>query len=341
MTENTATTASILLLEDSVIDAELISEQIGRIEPRPRLTIATGRQDFVAALSNDRYDLVLSDFQLPDFDGMAALDIVVAKVPETPFIFVSGVLGEDAAIDAFRRGATDYVLKQRLNRLPSAVERALAEANERNRRRHAEKQREILVRELSHRVKNNMAVMLSLVRRTARVAKTVEDFERSLSARVTALADGHALLFENNWNETALLDVLNRATASFDDLQSRIAVEMSPNVRISPRIALSLSMAFHELIANAAKFGALSSQNGRVYVDWTLEPRDGDAPLLHFTWIEKDGPEITAPGQGGLGSRLIRSLIEYELEGRAMMDFARDGLRCVLSFPLTEGLRPQ
>jgi two-component sensor histidine kinase/CheY-like chemotaxis protein len=339
MTETSAITASILLLEDSVIDAELISEQIDRVEPRPKLAIATGRKEFLDALAAERYDLVLSDYSLPDFDGMAALDIVVEKAPETPFIFVSGVLGEDAAIDAFRRGATDYVLKQRLNRLPSAVERALAEARERNRRRQAEHQREILVRELSHRVKNNMAVMLSLVRRTARVAKTVEEFERSLSARVTALADGHALLFENNWNETALHDVLARASGNFDGLQRRIAVETSQNVTISPRIALSLAMVFHELISNAAKYGALSQQEGRVDASWTMEPREGDAPLLHFSWIETGGPEITAPGQGGLGSKLIRSMIEYELEGRATMDFARDGLRCLLSFPLAEGLK--
>ncbi|WP_137154492.1 HWE histidine kinase domain-containing protein [Rhizobium sp. FKL33] len=339
MTDVSNATPCILLLEDSAIDAELISEQIARIEPSPRLVFATSRLEFMAALAQHRCDLVLSDYSLPDFDGMAALDIVVEHAPETPFIFVSGVLGEDAAIDAFRRGATDYVLKQKLNRLPSAVERALSEARERHRRRHAEHQREILVRELSHRVKNNMAVMLSLIRRTARVAKTVEEFERSLSARVTALADGHALLFENNWNETALHDVLTRAAASFDDLQRRISVETSPNIRISPRIALSLALVFHELISNATKFGALSQQEGRVYASWTLEPRQGDAPLLHFNWIETGGPAISAPGQGGLGSRLIRSMIEYELEGRAIMDFANDGLRCLLSFPLAEGLK--
>jgi two-component sensor histidine kinase/CheY-like chemotaxis protein len=339
MIENAIAIPCILLLEDSAIDAELISAQIDRIEPRPRLVIAESRQAFHDALARETFDLVLSDFSLPDFDGMAALDIVVEQAAETPFIFVSGVLGEDAAIDAFRRGATDYVLKQRLNRLPSAVERALAEARERHRRRQAEQQREILVRELGHRVKNNMAVMLSLVRRTARVAKTVEEFERSLSARVTALANGHALLFENNWNETALHDVLTRAAGGFDEVQRRIEVEPSPNVRISPRIALSLAMVFHELIANAEKFGALSRQDGRVDASWTMEPREGDAPLLHFSWIETGGPDIIAPGQGGLGSRLIRSMIEYELEGRAAMDFTRNGLRCLLSFPLAEGLK--
>lgn len=339
MTDASNHVSRILLLEDSTIDAELISDQLDRIEPRPRLVTASNRKEFLERLAEHECDLILSDFSLPDFDGMAALDIVVQQAPETPFIFVSGVLGEDAAIDAFRRGATDYVLKQRLNRLPSAVERALAEADERRRRRHAEQQREILVRELSHRVKNNMAVMLSLIRRTARVATTVEDFERSLSARVTALADGHALLFENNWNETALHDVLSRATGSFDSLQRQILVEPSPNVRISPRISLSLAMVFHELIANAAKFGALSRQDGKVDVSWVMEPRQGDAPLLHFNWIETGGPEISAPGQGGLGSKLIRSMIEYELEGRATMDFARDGLRCLLSFPLAEGLK--
>ncbi|OZI29251.1 hypothetical protein CEG14_21770 [Bordetella genomosp. 1] len=129
---------SILLLEDSDLDAELVQEYLRRGGLDASINRVWTRQAFANALQERSYDLILADYVLPAFDGMSALDMAHAVAPHTPFIFVSGTLGEEVAIESLKRGATDYVVKQRLARLPAAVERAFTEARERQARRTAE-----------------------------------------------------------------------------------------------------------------------------------------------------------------------------------------------------------
>ena len=148
-------TINILLLEDSDLDAELIAGHLRKGNVSHRITRVSTRDDYIGALSGD-YDIILADYSLPSFDGLSALEIAHERTPETPFIFVSGTLGEEIAIESFKRGATDYVLKQRLVRLPAAVTRALAEAKEKFERQQAEAQLRLLVAELSHRVNNTI-----------------------------------------------------------------------------------------------------------------------------------------------------------------------------------------
>ncbi|USI71436.1 response regulator [Sphingomonas morindae] len=131
-------TVHVLHLEDSSIDADLICEYLRQAGADCAVERVWTRDDFVAALHRGGWDLILADHQLPTFDGEAALEIARATAPEIPFIFVSGTLGEDVAVEALKRGATDYVVKQRLHRLPDVVSRALAEAAARAERRRAE-----------------------------------------------------------------------------------------------------------------------------------------------------------------------------------------------------------
>ncbi|MBI1951562.1 MAG: response regulator [Acidobacteria bacterium] len=128
----------ILHLEDEPNDVELIRATLENDGLMCELDVATGREEFLAALDRDRMELVLSDFALPGFDGLSALRMVRERTPELPFIIVSGTLGEEAAIEALRSGATDYVLKDRLSRLGPAVRRAIEEAAERRKRRQVE-----------------------------------------------------------------------------------------------------------------------------------------------------------------------------------------------------------
>ena len=129
----------VLLLEDSGFDAELLREHLLATWPSAALRWVTGRADFVAALA-DPPDVVLSDFELPGFSGRDALDLVRERSTDLPFIFVSGVIGEDNAVELLKRGATDYVSKSRLSRLPVVVERALRESHARAARVQAEAQ---------------------------------------------------------------------------------------------------------------------------------------------------------------------------------------------------------
>jgi PAS domain S-box-containing protein len=128
----------ILLLEDDPSDAQLVQELLEADLFVCETTCVQTRAEFLAALESGDFDLILSDYKLPSFDGVSALKLVLSARPDVPFIFVSGTLGEEVAIETLKFGATDYVLKTRLSRLGPSVHRALREARERAERKHAE-----------------------------------------------------------------------------------------------------------------------------------------------------------------------------------------------------------
>lgn len=128
----------VLNLEDSVNDFELNEAMISARWPQCRLLRVDNREDFLAALQQEKFDLILSDYTMPGFNGCEALTLARTLCPEVPFLFVSGTIGEDSAIETLKNGATDYVLKHRLMRLIPAVDRALREAEARAERDRAE-----------------------------------------------------------------------------------------------------------------------------------------------------------------------------------------------------------
>jgi diguanylate cyclase (GGDEF)-like protein len=131
----------LVVVEDSVADAELVARHLAKAGLDVVMHRVQTEADFISALHEKQPDLILSDFSLPQFSGLRALDVARANAPDTPFIYVSGTIGEERAIDALRRGATDYVLKTNLSRLSSAVERALREAALKADQRKSEHQR--------------------------------------------------------------------------------------------------------------------------------------------------------------------------------------------------------
>ena len=128
----------VLLLEDNAHDAELIEELLEADHFVCEVTRVQTRAEFVAGLENAGIDIILADYKLPSFDGLSALKLAFDARPDLPFIFVSGSLGEEVAIEAIKIGATDYVVKSRLSRLAPAVQRALRESRERAERKKAE-----------------------------------------------------------------------------------------------------------------------------------------------------------------------------------------------------------
>src|SRR5258706_14255870 len=129
----------VLFAEDSRSDAELNLRELKRAGLAVEHRVVDTEQDSAKDLSEFAPDIIVSDFSMPKFDGMAALAIAHERAPDTPFIFVSGTIGEEYAIRALKNGAIDYVLKGNLVRLPAAVERALQDARERRARREPEK----------------------------------------------------------------------------------------------------------------------------------------------------------------------------------------------------------
>src|ERR1700753_3571651 len=137
------TQLTLVVVEDSVADAELLSRHLAKAGLNCVINRVQTEPEFIAALQRIKPDLILSDFSLPNFGGLRALDLAVVHAPDTPFIYVSGTIGEERAIDALRRGATDYVLKSNLSRLSSAIERAMRESALRSAKRKSDQTREL------------------------------------------------------------------------------------------------------------------------------------------------------------------------------------------------------
>ena len=150
--EDGAAPLRILLLEDSDLDAELLGAVLEDADLAVALDRVISRDAFAAATAAGCHDIILADYVLPAFDGMSALAMARAHCPEIPFVFVSGTLGEDVAVEALKHGATDYVTKQRLDRLPRVILRALSEARAHVLRRQAEQALRDLNESLEQRV---------------------------------------------------------------------------------------------------------------------------------------------------------------------------------------------
>jgi PAS domain S-box-containing protein len=212
-------------------------------------------------------------------------------------------------------------------RLYESMQRELAE------RRAAERQRELLINELNHRVKNTLATVQSAVTQTLRNAAIDPDIRRKLDARLIALSEAHDLLTRENWEGTTLKDVAHIATSPYSDGSDERFKVQGPHVRLPPKTALTLAMAMHELVTNAIKYGSLSKQGGQVQIDWQIMDTDGGR-RLKLAWSETGGPLVEPPRQRGFGSRLIERGLSAELDGAVALDFHPTGVVCTIDSPL-------
>lgn len=322
------TKVRILLLEDSEVDAELLCEQLRRGGFECDIVRVADRDAFIAALEMGHHDLILADYSLPSFDGGSALRLACEKAPHIPFIFVSGVMGEERAIESLKQGATDYVLKQRLQRLPHAVERALNEAKLEDERRRADERTRMLVAELNHRVKNLLALVSAVASMTFRHSGSLQAFQHAFQGRLQTLSEAHSLVFQNEWRHAPLDDLVDRALGAFDADGDSIILD-GPDISIPPRHAMTLALVFHELATNASKYGALSENAGTVKLRWRLTA-DSE---LDIEWTERDGPPARTPQAKGFGTKLIERSVRSELGGRTEFDYAESGFRCRMRFP--------
>jgi PAS domain S-box-containing protein len=188
-------------------------------------------------------------------------------------------------------------------------------------RDQADRQR-LLMHELGHRLKNTLAVVQSIATQSLRNATSLEDASEKLRNRIAAYAKAHDILLQKNWTGATLRNIVEASMLNMGmDGSDRISVE-GPAVELGPQAALSFSLVVHELITNAAKYGALTNVDGRIEIGWMLRSDDGQE-LLEFQWRESGGPQVVEPTQSGFGSRLVRSslatygevLIEYQPSG--------------------------
>jgi len=239
-------TLHILNLEDRQDDSDLIREKLAREGVDCRLVRVETREDFIAALKQGGYDLVLADYSLPAFDGFSALKIAREICPEVPFIFVSGTIGEESAVEILKRGATDYVLKDGLSRLSPAIKRALGEAAERRKRKEAERKLERHRQHLEESVKDRTGELNRVneqLRRELIRHKLVEEELRRSEERYRSLfenmLDGFAycrMLFDRNEPCDFIYLAVNKAfekLTGLKDVVGKKVTEVIPGIRES------------------------------------------------------------------------------------------------------------
>lgn len=192
-------------------------------------------------------------------------------------------------------------------------------------RKASEEHNAMLMAELAHRVKNALTVVQSLASQTLRRSSNLEEFGEAFRGRLGAYARSHSQLLTHDWRPGDVGDVVNDALDGHTVDPSRVNAGGQPAI-VSPKQALALGLIVHELETNAAKYGALSNDTGRVEVRWFVDEDRG----LRFSWCEIGGPPVTPPQQEGFGSTLIRQLAEYELGGSAEMTYPPEGLRFLL-----------
>ena len=193
--------------------------------------------------------------------------------------------------------------------------------------------RELLINELNHRVKNTLAAVQGLVSSTMRSALSIADAKTLIEERIIALGRAHDVLTQEYWEGADLRDLALSIVQPYRTEHSNGIEVSGPDLRVNPRAAVALAMVFHELMTNAAKYGALSQPEGRVRVEWSTT-EDGGHSTLRVVWMEMGGPSVQAPIRRGFGSALIEQSITRELGGTLEKDFDRAGLICTMMIPL-------
>ncbi len=203
-----------------------------------------------------------------------------------------------------------------------------------DRKRHEAQMRTVMA-ELNHRVKNTVAVIQALARQTLSRSTDLKAFSESFEQRLASIARAHGLLTAADWSGASLSEIIRGELAPRVAAESQIELD-GPAVRLAPKAVLAVHMIVHELATNAAKYGALSRDDGRVNVSWMVEDRDKDGPILAIAWSEHaPGSGATVErGEAGYGTQLMSQLVEYELGGRFLRTLDAGGLGCRIEFPL-------
>ena len=198
-------------------------------------------------------------------------------------------------------------------------------------RKAAEKQQLLLMRELDHRVKNTLALVLSISSRSASGEETLEGFQKSFTGRIQALAATHTLLADNSWKDLSLKDIVAAEVAPYIGEATDRVEFAGLNISVLPRAAVAFGLVIHELVTNAVKYGALSVPKGRVRVieDASL---DSSQPL-GITWEESGGPPVREPTRKGFGRTVIARSLQYTPEGGATIEFAPEGVVARIRVP--------
>jgi two-component sensor histidine kinase len=190
--------------------------------------------------------------------------------------------------------------------------------------------RDSLTRELNHRVKNTLANVLSIASLTRSRSNDIDEFHESLTARIRALSATHDLLSQSDWRSAPLGEVVRSELAPYMKGGEGHVTLSGPEIQLAPNDAMSLGLAIHELATNAAKYGALTTANGSIAVEWDIA--DEGVAVIH--WREAGGPPVSEPTSRGFGRDLIEKVVAHELGSQVNLEFKPTGVECTLHVPV-------
>lgn len=329
----------ILIVEDRPEDVELVLHELKREGLCFEHRRVDDEKGFGAAL-DWAPQIILADYNLPQFTARRALELLRERGDDVPFIVITGSISEEVAVDMMKRGAADYLIKDRLTRLGVAVKQALEQkrlrdaqrANVDALRRMAEIER-LLRLELDHRVRNNLASLLSLVDMTRRTTRDVGAFAESIGGRIRVMANVHGLLSAGRYSAMPVSRIVELVRPP--GAERRVSVTGDDPLIPASQVA-SLAIVLHECFTNAQKHGALSAQDGRIDIACRFAEDDKGQAMLCLRWTERGGPAPSTPHEPGNGTQLIAGVVRSDLRGEIRFRWPPQGADHELSFPLAE-----
>lgn len=276
----------ILILEDVEYDAELTEYEMRREGINFSSLRVETKNDFINGLEDFKPDIILADHSLPNFDGVTALEITEERYPQIPFIFVSGKIGDEFAVEMLKKGAKDYVFKSNLTKLAPAIKRALSERNEllelkksKKELQEALKEKEMLIKEVHHRVKNNLMIISGLLELQSHYINDKKDFDFFVESKKRA--DSMALIHERLYQSTELkkinfkdyidslaTDLFNTYAIDPDEIELIVNAE---NILLDINMAIPLGLIINELLTNSLKYAFPENEtiNGVISVEFS------------------------------------------------------------------------
>jgi PAS domain S-box-containing protein len=339
MTELRETAARRQTAEGLLRDSEeslrlaLNAAQLGSWRYDPLHRVVSGDTRFKEILDIGDHETVIDEIVKrvhPDDAGRvrAAFDAALDPADPTPLAVVYRVQRKDGGIRWMETHGLAYFEDVERGRRAARVVGTVADITER--KENAEKAH-LLTREINHRAKNMLSVVDAISHQIA--AGHPGDFAQRFSERIQALSTNQDLLIRNEWKGVEIEDLIRAQLAHFTDvIGSRIAVQ-GPKLLLRGAAAQAIGLALHELATNAGKYGALSTNKGRVDICWGC---DGDT--LTMSWTEREGPPVSAPERRGFGTIVMKTMAERSLDGTVQLDYAPSGLIWRLTCPAASAL---